>query len=158
MKTLLALDLESTIIPHWNQMDTYINFNKLDAIVAEFQPEDWLIYSYAVWNDENYQTLRASQLIKDLSAKSKSGYISIETTQGMAEDWAGLHRHNYIKPNGNTIWSQPKEFAFLMTVRRMMQAGLDYKRYVLFDDTAPHNLRYKIDDVEVVFLNPENME
>jgi hypothetical protein len=57
MKTLLALDLESTIIPHWNQMDTYINFDKLDAIVAKYQPEDWLIYSYAVWNDENYQTL-----------------------------------------------------------------------------------------------------
>lgn len=45
-----------------------------------------------------------------------------------------------------------------MTVRRMMEAGLDYKRYVLFDDTAPHNLHYKIGDVEVVFLNPENME
>lgn len=158
MKTLLALDLESTIIPHWSQMDTYINFDKLDAIVAEYQPEDWLIYSYAVWNDENYQTLRASQLIKDLSAKSKSGYISIETTMGMAEDWAGLHRHNYLKPNGNTIWSQPKEFAFLMTVRRMMGEGADYQRYVLFDDTAPHNLHYKIGDVEVVFLNPLLMD
>lgn len=158
MKTMLALDLEGTIIPNWNQMDTYINFDKLDAIVAEYQPEDWIIYSYAVWNDENYQTLRASQLIKDLSAKSENGYIRIETTLNMAEDWAGLHRHKYIQPCNNTIWAMPKEFAFLMLVRRMMIEGEDYQRYVLFDDTAPHKLHYKIGDVEVVFLNPENME
>lgn len=158
MKTLLALDLESTIIPHWSQMDTYINFDKLDAIIAEYQPEDWIIYSYAVWNDENYKTLRTSQLIKDLSAKSKNGYIRIETTLNMADDWASLHRHKYIQPCNNTIWVMPKEFAFLMMVRRMISEGEDYQRYVLFDDTAPHKLHYKIGDVEVVFLNPLLMD
>lgn len=158
MKTLLALDLESTIIPHWNQMDTYINFDKLDAIVAEYQPEDWLIYSYAVWNDENYQTLRKSKLIEDLKKKTSDGYVHIETTRSMAEDWAGLHRHNYIKPDAHTIWSMPKEFAFLMMVRRMREDEIEYDRFILFDDTAPHGMTYTIGDgVQVIFLNPDNM-
>ncbi len=158
MKTLLAIDLESTIIPHWTQMGTYINFDKLDAIIKEYQPEDWLIYSYAVWNNDNYDILRKSQLIKDLSEKNKNGYIRIKKTYEMVEDWLSLHQHKYLEPQPQTIWNMPKEFAFLITVRRMVEDGNDYQRYVLFDDTAPHKLHYKIGDVEVVFLNPDNME
>lgn len=158
MKTLLALDLENTIIPHWSQMDTYINVDKLDLILAKYQPQDISIYSYAVWNDENYHTLRNSELIKELSASSKSGYVHIETTLSMAEDWVGLHRHKAIKADAHTIWTLPKEFAFLMMVRRMLEDGLDYTRFILFDDTAPHEMCYTLNDgVQVIFLNPDYM-
>lgn len=158
MKTLLALDLEATIIPHWSQMDTYINMDKLDSIIEEYKPDGLSIYSYAVWNDENYHLLRNSQLIKDLSKKLGNSYVHIETTRSMAEDWLGLHRHNYIKPDAHTIWQMPKEFAFLMMVRRMKEDGIEYDRFILFDDTAPHGMQYTIGDgVQVIFLNPDNM-
>lgn len=158
MKTLLALDLESTIIPNWTQLDTYINIDKLDAIIEEYKPDQLVIYSYAVCEGDFYRTLRNSQLIKDLSAKVNGQPVHIETTMSMAEDWLGLHRHKHLKITPQTIWAQPKEFAFLMMVRRMREDDIDFDRFILFDDTAPHGMKYTIGDgVQVIYLNPDNM-
>lgn len=157
MKTFLALDLEGTIIPHWNQMDTYINMDKLDSIIEKYKPEAMTIYSYAVWSSENYHHLRSSQLMVDL-VKKFNDFVSIEMTTAMAVDWLKLHHHKHLDVNATTVWQLPKEFAFLMFVRNEIEAGSEFKHYILFDDTAPHELVYTIGDgVQVTFLNPINM-
>ena len=157
MKTLLALDLENTIIPHWSQMDTYINMDKLDSIIEKYKPEEMTIFSYAVWSSENYHQLRSSQLMKDLIAKHNN-FVGIEMTTAMAVDWMKLHHHKHLEVNATTVWQLPKEFSFLMFVRNDIEAGSEFDTYILFDDTAPHELVYTIGDgVQVIFLNPLNM-
>lgn len=155
MKTELWLDLEGTIIPHWSQMNIYINHDKMDAIIAEHKPWRLGIYSYAVWCAENYKHFIASELHETLMDKLDGG-LAIRTTEQMGMDWFSLHRHQAVDISSNSIWQMPKEFAFLMTVRRLVEHGSDTKKFILFDDTVPHNKTYVInDDVTVLFLNPD---
>lgn len=156
MKSEIWVDLEGTIILHWNQMDEFINMEKLELLIDKFKPESMGVYSYAVWSSENYTALRQSKLMQHLSEMMNNTYIHVRTTEEMAMDWYALHRHKYVQPTPTEIWNQPKEFAFLMTVNRMIQNSSDTKLFILFDDTAPHGKNYIIDnDVTVVFVNPD---
>lgn len=154
----LWIDLEGTVIPHWGQMDTFINMETLEGIIRLHKPTSMGIYSYAVWNQENLEVLRSSNLMKHLAGMmGNDNPIDIMTTYEMGRDWKALHRHNAVDPQDTGIWKQPKEFAFLMYVRRAMEAGSTTKTFILFDDTAPPHLVYTIEDVHVIFLNPDEM-
>ncbi len=154
MKTELWLDLEGTIIPEWKQMNIYINHDKVDAIIEEHKPWRIGIYSYAIVEKEHYNHFFKSDLWQDLTDKLEQA-VTVRTTTQMGEDWLSLHKHQYVKISPYTIWHMPKEFAFLMTVRRLVEQGSDTKKFILFDDTAPHGKTYTIDDVTVLFLNPD---
>lgn len=154
MKSELWVDLESTIIPHWNYIDDFINESKFETLIDTFNPHKIVIYSYAVWCEENREHFKKSEVYKKISARFP---VTIKTTKEMEEDCGYLHQHMKHIPDRN-IWYVPKEFSFLMSVRREIEKGSDTKCFVLFDDTAPHGHTYTINDTQKAFyFNPDNM-
>lgn len=154
IKTELWVDLESTIIPHWDYIDDFINESKFETLIETFAPHKIVIYSYAIWCEDNRELFKKSEVYKKIAARFP---VTIKTTKEMEEDCGYLHQHMKHIPE-RTIWYVPKEFSFLMSVRKAIEKGSDTHRFVLFDDTAPHGNNYTINDNQQVFyFNPDNM-
>lgn len=157
MKTELWLDLEGTVIPRWERLETHINIDKVQWIVDEFNVESIGIYSYIIYSEQHLTTLRKDDIISVFRNMVPTGTVEILTTMDMGMHWKGSHASERgFQPRPTDIWDIPKELSFLMTVNQRIKDGSDTKKFILFDDTVPHGKTYKInDDVEVLFLNPD---
>src|SRR5690606_18355770 len=141
------------------EMDTFINFDKLDKIIDEYNPEEFGIFSYAITDSTKDQQFSTSNLMKVIREKAGNRYVRVVLTTSMGEYWYKQHVHKYLDVHPRTIWHLPKEYAFLMMVREIIRKeDNEIEQFILFDDTSPHGLKYTISDkVQVIYLNPNYM-